>query len=98
MVLKSIFPGGMLTHGTLVRPSTSNAKRVATSGVFVEDQALEQPAQRVVGIKETKREEQPIGSVKRTIDNSSSRVELERKLVVSRQWIQTWSVEYEKTK
>lgn len=56
------------------------------------------PALRVVGTEEIKREVQPAGSEKRTIDNSGSSIEVERKLIVSRQWSHSLSVEYEKTR
>lgn len=49
-----------------------------------------------VDITETSRTEEPIGDEQRTIDNSKSSIELTRRFTVSREWSQSYSIEYEK--
>ena len=49
-----------------------------------------------VRLIETERVEEPIGEEQRTIDNSKSSVKIVRSLRVSKEWVQTYSVEYEK--
>ena len=50
----------------------------------------------ILGIIETDRMEENIGTDKRTIDNSMSSVKLKRKFTISKQWAKTYSLEYEK--
>jgi hypothetical protein len=47
-------------------------------------------------IVETHTTEQPIGTTKRMIDNSSSRIPLHKELKLTKQWSRDWAVEYEK--
>jgi DNA-directed RNA polymerase subunit RPC12/RpoP len=59
---------------------------------------VETPAKlEILGIRETDREEEEIGTDKRVIDNSMSSVGSKRKFTVSKQWAKSYSVEYEKT-
>ena len=47
-------------------------------------------------IIETHTTEQPIGTTKRMIDNSSSRIPFHKELKLTKQWSRDWAVEYEK--
>ncbi len=56
-------------------------------------ETLKQPYQE---IKETHRSEEEIGSEKREIDNSKSRIELERRFTVTKEWSKSFVIEEEK--
>ena len=50
----------------------------------------------ILGIVETGRVEESLGSDRRIIDNSKSSVNLTRKFSISKEWARTCSIEYEK--
>lgn len=64
--------------------------------VFAASQSSVSSPEYEVDFIETKRTEEPIGEEQRTIDNSKSSIQLTRRFAVSKEWSQSYSIEYEK--
>lgn len=84
-----------MDRGTLAECPKCN-QRWSVFGSSVPPPPPSSPPPYEARLRETERVEEPLGEEQRIIDNSKSSVKVVRSLSVSKEWVQTYTVEYEK--